>query len=47
MGDSSGDGDGGDVDGGALPEQRLLSPRSWLRDGGGSGRFLVPWLFPY
>lgn len=28
-----------------VPEQRLLSPRSWLRDGGGSGRFLVPWLF--
>ena len=28
-----------------MPEQRLLSPRSWLRDGGGSGRFLVPWLF--
>ncbi|KAK1641776.1 hypothetical protein QYE76_059581 [Lolium multiflorum] len=25
-------------------EQRLLSPRSWLRDGGGSGRFRVPWL---
>ncbi|KAK1668240.1 hypothetical protein QYE76_056399 [Lolium multiflorum] len=30
---------------GGVPEQRLLSPRSWLRDGGGSGRFLVPWLF--
>ncbi|KAK1632259.1 hypothetical protein QYE76_006574 [Lolium multiflorum] len=23
---------------GRVPEQRLLSPRSWLRDGGGSGR---------
>ncbi|KAK1607990.1 hypothetical protein QYE76_031663 [Lolium multiflorum] len=23
---------------GGVPEQRLLSPRSWLRDGGGSGR---------
>ena len=23
-----------------MPEQRLLSPRSWPRDGGGSGRFL-------
>ncbi|KAK1642342.1 hypothetical protein QYE76_060147 [Lolium multiflorum] len=36
---------------GALPfrqgaEQRLLSPRSWLRDGGGSGTFLVSWLSP-
>ena len=30
---------------GGVPEQRLLSPRSWLRDGGGSGRFLVPRLF--
>ncbi|KAK1670080.1 hypothetical protein QYE76_058239 [Lolium multiflorum] len=29
---------------GGVPEQRLLSPRSWLRDGGGSGTFLVPWL---
>ncbi|KAK1580659.1 hypothetical protein QYE76_017844 [Lolium multiflorum] len=29
---------------GGVPEQRLLSPRSWLRDGGGSGRFRVPWL---
>ena len=55
MGDSSGDEDGGGVDGdafrvalprpGGVPEQRLLSPRSWLRDGGGSGRFLIPWLF--
>ncbi|KAK1684968.1 hypothetical protein QYE76_045816 [Lolium multiflorum] len=26
---------------GGVPEQRLLSPRSWLRDGGGSGRFHV------
>ncbi|KAK1668964.1 hypothetical protein QYE76_057123 [Lolium multiflorum] len=26
---------------GRVPEQRLLSPRSWLRDGGGSGRFHV------
>ncbi|KAK1646939.1 hypothetical protein QYE76_064744 [Lolium multiflorum] len=25
---------------GRVPEQRLLSPRSWLRDGGGSGTFL-------
>ncbi|KAK1620125.1 hypothetical protein QYE76_025642 [Lolium multiflorum] len=35
---------------GALPvpacRNRLLSPRSWLRDGGGSGRFRVPWLIP-
>ncbi|KAK1685984.1 hypothetical protein QYE76_046832 [Lolium multiflorum] len=47
MGDSS-VGDGGGVDGGAFrghfpvpaaPEQRLLSPRSWLRDGGGSKVF--------
>ncbi|KAK1666959.1 hypothetical protein QYE76_055118 [Lolium multiflorum] len=46
MGDSSGDEDGGGVDGGAFRghfpvpaacEQRLLSPGSWLRDGGGSG----------
>ncbi|KAK1646287.1 hypothetical protein QYE76_064092 [Lolium multiflorum] len=29
-----------------VPEQRLLSPRSWLRDGGGSGTFLVSWLSP-
>ncbi|KAK1626428.1 hypothetical protein QYE76_000743 [Lolium multiflorum] len=51
MGDSSVDGDGGGVDGGAfrgtsppggVPEQRLLSPRSWLRDGGGSGRKRTP-----
>ncbi|KAK1664395.1 hypothetical protein QYE76_052554 [Lolium multiflorum] len=28
----------------AVPEQRLLSPGSWLRDGGGSGWFRVPWL---
>ncbi|KAK1670269.1 hypothetical protein QYE76_058428 [Lolium multiflorum] len=44
MGDSSVDEDGGGVDGeafralprpGGVPEQRLLSPRSWLRDGGG------------
>ncbi|KAK1619322.1 hypothetical protein QYE76_024839 [Lolium multiflorum] len=27
---------------GGVPEQRLLSPRSWLRDGGGSGRFGIP-----
>ncbi|KAK1684037.1 hypothetical protein QYE76_044885 [Lolium multiflorum] len=26
---------------GGVPEQRLLSPRSWLRDGGGSGRYLM------
>ncbi|KAK1694348.1 hypothetical protein QYE76_011045 [Lolium multiflorum] len=26
---------------GRVPEQRLLSPKSWLRDGGGSGRFHV------
>ncbi|KAK1606881.1 hypothetical protein QYE76_030554 [Lolium multiflorum] len=48
-GDEDGGGDGSGVDGEALgalprsgrvPEQRLLSPRSWLRDGGGSGRFL-------
>ncbi|KAK1606315.1 hypothetical protein QYE76_029988 [Lolium multiflorum] len=26
--------------------RNLLSPRSWLRDGGGSGRFRVPWLIP-
>ncbi|KAK1618334.1 hypothetical protein QYE76_023851 [Lolium multiflorum] len=48
MGDSSVDEDGGGVDGeafrghfpipAACREQRLLSPRSWLRDGGGSGR---------
>ncbi|KAK1668804.1 hypothetical protein QYE76_056963 [Lolium multiflorum] len=53
MGDSSGDEDGGGVDGGAFRghfpvpvacRNRLLSPRSWLRDGGGSGTFLVPWL---
>lgn len=30
---------------GSVPEQRLLSPRSWLRDGGGSGRFSVSWFF--
>ena len=36
---------GGTSPSGRVPEQRLLSPRSWLRDGGGSGRFLVPWLF--
>ncbi|KAK1649351.1 hypothetical protein QYE76_067156 [Lolium multiflorum] len=35
--------------GGTSPSRRragteTLSPRSWLRDGGGSGRFLVPWL---
>ncbi|KAK1629859.1 hypothetical protein QYE76_004174 [Lolium multiflorum] len=50
MGDSSVDEDGGGVDGeafrgtspsGGVPEQRLLSPRSWLRDGGGSGRFCL------
>ncbi|KAK1604443.1 hypothetical protein QYE76_028116 [Lolium multiflorum] len=49
MGDSSVDGDGGGVDGDAFrgtspsrrAEQRLLSPRSWLRDGGGSGREIV------
>ncbi|KAK1666514.1 hypothetical protein QYE76_054673 [Lolium multiflorum] len=49
MGDSSGDGDGGGVDGGAFrgtsvrrhAGTRVLSPRSWLRDGGGSGRFHV------
>ncbi|KAK1610843.1 hypothetical protein QYE76_034516 [Lolium multiflorum] len=43
MGDSSGDEDGGGVHGdafrghfpGGVPEQRLLSPGSWLRDGGG------------
>ena len=29
---------------GGVPEQRLLSPESWLRDGGGSGTFLVSWL---
>ncbi|KAK1606238.1 hypothetical protein QYE76_029911 [Lolium multiflorum] len=29
-----------------VPEQRLLSPRSWLRDDGGSGTFLVSWLSP-
>ncbi|KAK1679292.1 hypothetical protein QYE76_040140 [Lolium multiflorum] len=47
MGDNSVDEDGGGVDGGAfralprsgVPEQRLLSPRSWLRDGGGSEGF--------
>ena len=49
-GDEDGGGDGSGVDGeafrgalprsGRVPEQRLLSPRSWLRDGGGSGRFL-------
>ncbi|KAK1684998.1 hypothetical protein QYE76_045846 [Lolium multiflorum] len=50
MGDSSGDEDGGGVDGGAfrghfpVPDRDPV-PRSWLRDGGGSGRFLVPWLF--
>ncbi|KAK1645874.1 hypothetical protein QYE76_063679 [Lolium multiflorum] len=50
MGDSSVDGDGGGVDGGAFrghfpsrrrAEQRL-SPGSWLRDGGGSGRKRTP-----
>ncbi|KAK1692065.1 hypothetical protein QYE76_008762 [Lolium multiflorum] len=53
MGDSSVDEDGGGVDGGAfgaLPRPAACRtetpvPRSWLRDGGGSGRFLVPWLF--
>ncbi|KAK1617806.1 hypothetical protein QYE76_023323 [Lolium multiflorum] len=35
---------GGTSPSGRVPEQRLLSPRSWLRDGGGSGRFRVPWL---
>ncbi|KAK1617062.1 hypothetical protein QYE76_022579 [Lolium multiflorum] len=29
---------GGTSPSGRVPEQRLLSPRSWLRDGGGSGR---------
>ena len=24
----------------------ILSPRSWLRDGGGSGTFLVSWISP-
>ena len=37
---------GGTSPSGRVPEQRLLSPRSWLRDGGGSGRFRVPWLPP-
>jgi len=37
---------GGTSPSGRVPEQRLLSPRSWLRDGGGSGKFRVPWLFP-
>ncbi|KAK1616187.1 hypothetical protein QYE76_021704 [Lolium multiflorum] len=31
---------------GRVPAQRLLSPRSWLRDDGGSGTFLVSWLPP-
>jgi hypothetical protein len=31
---------GGTSPSGRVPEQRLLSPRSWLRDVGGSGRFL-------
>ena len=29
---------------GGVPEQRLMSPESWLRDGGGSGRFSVSWV---
>ncbi|KAK1650346.1 hypothetical protein QYE76_068151 [Lolium multiflorum] len=46
MGDSNGDEDGGGVDGddsgaiprpGGVPEQRLLSPETCLRDGGGYG----------
>ncbi|KAK1605933.1 hypothetical protein QYE76_029606 [Lolium multiflorum] len=37
---------GGTSPSGGVPEQGLLSPRSWLRDGGGSGRFRVPWLIP-
>ena len=55
MGDSSVDGDGSGVDGGAFRghfpvpaacrNRESCPPRSWLRDGGGSGRFLVPWLF--
>ncbi|KAK1694343.1 hypothetical protein QYE76_011040 [Lolium multiflorum] len=31
---------GGTSPSGRVPEQRLLSPRSWLHDGGGSGWFL-------
>ena len=38
--DGGGDGSGGNSPSGRVPEQRLLSPRSWPRDGGGSGRFL-------
>ncbi|KAK1679521.1 hypothetical protein QYE76_040369 [Lolium multiflorum] len=37
---------GGTSPSGRVPEQRLLSPRSWLRDDGGSGSFLVSWLPP-
>jgi hypothetical protein len=51
MGDSNGDEDGGGVDGdgfrgaiprpGRVPEQRLLSPKTEFRDGGGApGVFL-------
>ncbi|KAK1617447.1 hypothetical protein QYE76_022964 [Lolium multiflorum] len=32
---------GGTSPSGRVPEQRLLSPRSWLRDGGGSGRTML------